>query len=243
MTKLTGLPEGNPGSPQNNRIRLLAHGLVNNALEFLFPSRCIQCKSVGSLLCPNCQARYSAPRPVIERGSPLTECRATAEFEGAIREAIHALKYENQPRFAEPLAERLGVELTKSGWKPSLIVAAPLHEARLHSRGYNQSALLAERLARSAGIAFRPDVLHKIRDTQPQVGLNGRERMLNVKDAFQASAEAAHHRILLIDDVYTTGATLRECAQALLEAGADQVWAMTVASAKHRDGMDNPPMS
>jgi ComF family protein len=242
MTELTGLPAGNTGgSLRANRIRLLAHELVNKALDFLFPPRCIQCKRVGSLLCRACQALYAPPPPLIEWGSPLAECRATAQFEGAIRDAIHALKYENQRRFAEPLSERLSVEFARSGWTPTGIIAAPLHEARLRARGYNQSALLAERLARSEGIPYRPDFLSKIRDTQPQVGLNGRERALNVKDAFRASGSAANQMILLIDDVYTTGATLRECARALLEAGASQVWALTVASAKQRDVVDSPP--
>lgn len=244
MTELTGLPAGNTGgSLHTNRIRLLAQELVNNALDFLFPPRCIQCKRAGSLLCPICQALYAPPPPLIERGSPLAERRATAEFEGAIRDAIHALKYENQRRFAEPLSERLNTEFARSGWKPTVITAAPLHEARLRARGYNQSALLAERLARSARIAYRSDLLSKMRDTQPQVGLNGRERALNVKDAFKASRDAANQMILLVDDVYTTGATLRECARALLEAGATQVWALTVASAKQRDVVDNPPMT
>ncbi|MCC7449417.1 MAG: ComF family protein [Anaerolineae bacterium] len=237
MTDGSGLPPTSvEGSLRSIQIRLFTHQLAAAALDFIFPPRCIQCHRVGSLLCPRCQAKIPVPPPIREAGSPLSERRATAEFDGAIQQAIHALKYKGQWRYAKPLSERLQVELTRSGWMPTLITAAPLHEARLRERGYNQSALLAEPVAQSFRLPFRPDAIQRIRDTRPQVGLGRQERQINVADAFHAEPTLVkNQQIVIVDDVYTTGATLRSCASALLEAGAMQVWAITVASAKHPD--------
>ncbi len=224
------------GSLRSKQIRLFTHQLAAAALDFIFPPRCIQCHRVGSLLCPKCQSQIPVPPPIREAGSPLSERRATAEFDGAIQAAIHALKYKGQWRYAKPLSERLHTELTRSGWTPTLITAAPLHEVRLRERGYNQSALLAAPVAQAFRLPFRPDAIQRVRDTRPQVGLGARDRKLNVADAFRAEAKLVkNQRIVIVDDVYTTGATLRACASALLEAGAVQVWAITVASAKHPD--------
>jgi ComF family protein len=237
MTHWSGLPAGITGSgPNSDRVRLLARQLITIALDFFFPPRCLQCKRVGSLLCPVCLNRIPVPSPVHDMGSPLSERRATAVFEGVIRDAIHALKYEGQRRYAEPLGQRLAGELTRSGWQPTLLTSVPLHESRQRARGYNQCDLLASQVARTTGIPFRPDAIRRIRDTHAQVGLGAQDRQLNVAGAFQAVPDAVSgQRIAIIDDVCTTGATLRECASALLEAGATKVWALTVASAKYRD--------
>ncbi len=212
------------------RIRLLVQHLQNTALDFFFPPRCIACGCAGSLFCSACQAAIPFPPPVVEPDSPLLERRATADFGGAIQKAIHALKYKGQRAYAEPLGERLAAELTRSGWQPTLLTAIPLHEARLQTRGYNQAALLARALARQAGLPFEPTAIRRLRDTRPQVGLGARDRQTNVSGAFGAEIPIVKdQRVIIVDDVCTTGATLRACATALLEAGAAQVWGLTVA--------------
>ncbi|MEP7286592.1 MAG: ComF family protein [Chloroflexota bacterium] len=233
MTDQNGLPAP-ASSPRPPAFKLLAQQLVNTALDFFYPPQCISCgRRVGSLLCPDCQAKIPTVLPAHESNSPLTERRATAEFDGAIQKAIHQLKYTGQRSYAKALSQRLATELARSGWQPDLITAAPLHAARLHERGYNQSDLLAEYLSLSSHIPFRPDAVQRLRDTRPQVGLGFQDRQLNVANAFRAEPGVVKDRkLVIIDDVYTTGATLRACATALLEAGAKQVWALTVASAK-----------
>jgi ComF family protein len=201
---------------------------------------------VGSLFCARCQAAISTPPPQREPGSPLAEWRASAQFGGPIQKAIHAYKYKNQRRMAVPLTDRLIAVLEQSGWQPTLITAAPLHESRLRERGYNQAALLAERLAQASDLPFRGEIIRRVRATRPQVGLNARDRQENVADAFAAQRTAAGESILIVDDVYTTGATLRACAHALREAGAACVWGLAVASAHidlHNQGAVTTPGS
>jgi ComF family protein len=240
MSESSGLP-GNAGDLIGRwNLRLLARQLADTALDFLFPARCVGCQRAGSLFCERCQSALQVPTPVKEPGSPLTERRATAEFDGAIRKAIHALKYQGQRRMAVPLSQRLFAQLRQSDWQPTMVTAAPMHESRLRERGYNQAALLAEPLAQAAGLPFHAGAIRRVRETRTQVGLNAHERQENVAEAFLADLGLARgQQIVIVDDVYTTGATLRECASALLDAGAVKVWALTVAKAAHnRDTID-----
>jgi ComF family protein len=244
MSDPSGLPGGassDDSTPTGRwNLRLLARQLADTALDFLFPARCVGCQRAGSLLCDRCQSTIRVPDPMKEAGSPLAERRTTAEFDGTIRKAIHALKYQGQRRMAVPLSQRLLAQLRQSDWQPTLITAAPMHEGRLRERGYNQAALLAAPLAQAAGIPFHDKVLQRVRETRTQVGLNAQERQDNVADAFLADSSLAKgQQIVIVDDVYTTGATLRECASALLDAGAVKVWALTVAKAAHnKDTID-----
>ncbi|MBX3081666.1 MAG: ComF family protein [Anaerolineae bacterium] len=220
------------------QIRLFAHQWLDTALDVIFPPRCIGCKRVGSLLCSDCQARFTAPPPLHESDSPLSECRATAEYGGIIRDAIHAFKFDNQFRFAPVLADRLFTEWQRAGWPIALVTAAPLHINRLKARGYNQAGLLAARFATLAQVPFQEAAIRRVRETHTQVGLNRAERQLNVTNAFEANSTIVNGKnIVIIDDVYTTGATLKACADALLKAGAASVWGLTVAKTHH----DNQP--
>lgn len=114
-----------------------------------------------------------------------------------------------------------------------IIVPVPLHTTRLRERGYNQAALLAREMARQVGLAVDERTLLRQRSTAPQVELDIEQRKENVHGAFRCSSDAlAGRRVLLIDDVCTTGATLEACAVAVQEGGADCVWALTLARAR-----------
>jgi ComF family protein len=231
MSETPGL-SSDPDSPFSSRLRLLASQLKRTALDLVFPPRCVECGRAGSLFCDACQQKLPQVPPIFDKDSPLAERRSTAEFAGGIQKAIHGLKYSGQTAFADLLGRRLVAELARSDWQPTMITAAPLHVERLRERGYNQSALLAKHLSQAKGIPFRPDAIVRIRATRQQVGLGYRDRQANMANAFQANPQIVNNqRIIVIDDVYTTGATLRSCASALLEGGATKVWALTVASA------------
>jgi len=155
--------------------------------------------------------------------------RACSRFQGAVREAVHGLKYKDQRALAEPLAdlmERIASELPPA----DAIVAVPLHPSRERVRGYNQSALLARELGRRVGLPVLEGA-RRTRDTANQVGLNRKAREVNVKGAFECSAPqlVAGRSLLLIDDVCTTGSTLLACAEPLLRAKASAVWGLVVA--------------
>jgi competence protein ComFC len=214
-------------------LRRTLRQLSNAALNLLYPPRCIGCdRHIGSLLCDDCQNRLTPVQAVQEANSPLSERKATALFDPTIRKAIHELKYHGQRGYVDILGQRLVKTLRETGWAATALSAIPLHQNRIKQRGFNQSALLASYMATELGIPFRADMVRRTRDTQQQVGLNLRERKSNVDGAFEADpAIVQGQSIVVIDDVYTTGATLRACASALREAGATQVWALTVASA------------
>lgn len=170
--------------------------------------------------------------------SPLAGSRAAALHTAPLREAIHALKYEDRPGLAAPLGRYLVAAFREEPWRScageiDAVAPAPLHADRLRERGYNQSELLAAVLCDTCGLTLQPTWIERVRATRQQVGLNAAERQQNVAAAFRASSAVAGKTLLVVDDVYTTGATLRACAEAALAAGAVKVYALTLAIPAH----------
>jgi ComF family protein len=181
-------------------------------------------------LCARCLATVTQA-PVREVPG-LDDIRVRANFEGAISAAIHAFKYKRQTRLVQPLGALLCETLQDVDWPVDVVLAVPLHAARLRERGYNQAALLADYLARAQGWACQPAAIRRVRETASQVHLNAQERRMNVADAFAADPECVRGQcVLIIDDVLTTGATLSACADAVRVAGATRVFGATVAGA------------
>lgn len=111
-----------------------------------------------------------------------------------------------------------------------VLIPVPLHRCRERERGYNQSELLARELGTLIGLPVATEVLRRTRDTPPQVSMSGhRERRRNIADAFQCTGELSRQRVLLIDDVVTTGSTMAACAGPLKAAGATSVWGLALA--------------
>jgi ComF family protein len=165
---------------------------------------------------------------------PLSGVRIAALHTSPLREMIHALKYEQQPELAAPLARYLvALAQTLPWWGafPSVdgVVPVPLSSARYQERGYNQAELLAGAFCDRVQLPLQADWLIRQRSTHSQVGLTAGERQRNVEDAFLATHAVFGKRLLLIDDVFTTGATMRACAQAALDAGAVAVYGLALA--------------
>jgi ComF family protein len=150
-------------------------------------------------------------------------------FVHPIRPAIHAFKYEGATDLAGPLAEWLVATWRLHRLAADLIVPVPLHPKREAERGYNQSVLLARELSERVDVPVAPAELVRSVRTRPQVGLSRDERRANISGAFRCAGKVTDLRIILIDDVCTTGATLEACAAELKSAGAAYVAGLTVA--------------
>jgi ComF family protein len=229
-------------------------------LEFFLPRLCLFCGvAVGEkatvAVCPECQGqiewmasplctccgRVFESRDGADRvcgdcqadEPPFTRARAAAIYDGPVAQAIKRFKFSRQMAFLPVmhswLQHPLGLELAEDA---DLIAPVPLHSKRLKQRGFNQALLLAKAFPR---VPLGLEAVVRVRHTVPQVELKPKERRDNVKGAFAVPdpAMVKAKNVLLLDDVYTTGATVRECAKVLLKAGARQVEVLTVARVKH----------
>lgn len=176
----------------------------------------------ASQLCSRCRtAPLQIPR-----------IRSAFYFEGPIRKAIHGFKYDGVTALAQPLGRLIADYWLTHPTQSDMIVPVPLHTQRLRKRGFNQAALLASELSERTNLALDDATLVRHRATASQVGLGAEQRRTNVRDAFRCSTGAlANRRVLLIDDVCTTGSTLEACALALQEGGVESVQALTLARA------------
>ena len=219
------------------------------ALDLLFPQKCLGCGEEGGLLCRRC--RLSLPRiipPVCPKcGRPQSSgiicpscvpwknnidgIRSPFKFEGLMRQAVHQLKYKNLRSLARPLAELLENYLISYPAPGDFIVPVPLHPKRLRERGYNQSQLVAHELSKLLDLPLREDCLTRVKYILPQAQTKSvDERIKNVQEAFFCfNTGLQNTRILLIDDVSTSGATLDACASALKKAGAFSVWGIVLS--------------
>jgi competence protein ComFC len=200
------------------------------------PHVCPVCGQAGvrTGLCSTCQA--SPPQ--------YTRLRSWAEYAGPLRHALHRLKYHKDMALGEVLARPLAGCLRSLDWGIDTLLPVPLGVARFAQRGYNQSALLARPLALAMHIPYRPAGLRRPRETRSQVDLSAEQRRVNVSGAFRAEPKLVRgRRVLVVDDIATSGATLEACAAALLEAGAADVYCLTVARAGVRSHQSEPGLN
>lgn len=183
------------------------------------------------LLCGSCAAEEK----------PYRRARSAVVYDEASRQLILAFKHGDQTHLTLtfiPWLKRAGGDFLNEA---DVILPVPLHWRRLISRRYNQSALLAAHLSQATGTLYQPDILRRVRHTPVQGHLNARDRQANVKRAFALNKGkqifVENKKVVLIDDVFTTGATIEECSKTLYEAGAAQVDALTVARVSRPDNI------
>ena len=238
--------------PLVRRVGRSAGAVVAGVLDLAMPPQCLACDTPVAgrgALCPACWsklaliekpycARLGIPfaydlgpgalsAEAIADPPPFDRCRAVAIYDDIARALVHGLKYRDRLDLAGWMAEwmlRAGSELIADA---AVVVPVPLHRRRLWGRRFNQSAVLARTLSEAAGKPFSPMALTRVRATAQQVGLSASERDRNVRGAFQVAPTAkmaiAGRRVLLVDDVLTTGATARAATRALLRGGAAAV--------------------
>jgi ComF family protein len=224
--------------------------------QLLLPAECLLChallveRDAGRIVCPVCRHRWRPVRPpwCARCGQPephFGPCRLCAAWPAALtvvrsavwlsdgaREAVHALKYAGLPRIADDLAAAMGGALLPTD-EASLLVPIPLAPKRLRERGYNQSEALARALSRLWRVPV-VDVLVRSRETATQTALTPETRLANVAGAFSPGRRPGVSRdsnYILVDDVFTTGATLAEAARALEQGGARRVFGITFGRA------------
>lgn len=226
-------------------------------LDLFFPKLCVGCNKTGTYFCKDCaqnikQGDLICPfctrpslggltHPICKRRFGLEGLWSLGIYQNPLRKAIQKLKYRWVTGYAEDL-----VDITLQYWvkytpmildrikKDSganwIVTPVPLHWKRQNWRGFNQSGLLAQSLATKLGLEYS-DCLKRIKDTKPQVQLAAEKRKQNIKNAFTLKANSYNLKpnVLLVDDVWTTGSTLKECCYVLKRSGVKQVWALTLA--------------
>ena len=226
--------------------------------DFVIPPVCLSCRvplhsrdalcaacwrDVSFIRAPLCD-RLGLPLPFDTGGVQLSaaavasppeydRARAAAHFDGVVRRLVHEFKYADRQDARRMFGTWLAACASAFLHEAELIVPVPLSRRRLLARRYNQAALLAQELSRVSGVPANPFLLERLRHTTPQIGLTYNQRKQNVSGAFSLSerhrSAVAGRRILLVDDVITTGATVEACARVLKQAGAAQVDVVALA--------------
>lgn len=224
--------------------------IVEAGTRVLLPEVCAGCGIAGAWICSECWSGVvsidqkiccstcghptTSPKQTCGRCDPWPglpfQVRTAFVFTGAVRQSIIRMKYHDEYARATWHAIHLSETIQAANWHGAdMLVPVPLHSRKLRSRGYNQSEKLAKGAAQLLNVEMS-GCLSRLRETESQTRLGRADRWSNVSGAFTCSVDVRGRRVLLIDDVMTTGATIHACAQALLDAGAGQVRGLTLAT-------------
>lgn len=225
---------------------------INFVFDFLLPRLCLSCKQVLSskdiVLCNKCFFELEIPNATLlatEYEAKFSSTNLIDDFKAAflfqqdkpIQYLIHSLKYDKKFLSGIYLGKLISRIFSKEimDWNADLIIPVPLHKLKKIERGYNQSEFIAKGISMELKIPVRPKLIRRIRHTETQTHLNHLERVENVRNAFKVknSKLLEQKRIILVDDVVTTGSTISECAQVIKRAGASKIFALFAAMVKH----------
>ena len=211
--------------------------MISRALEWLFPRKCILCRSLlpkeETDLCHRCRIDQPEYRYGTRRMGYITDLTALWMYEDQVRGSLHRYKFRNARHYASAYGRLLALRIQSDLPQPDLITWVPVSRRRKRQRGFDQVELLALEVAGELGIPAR-QTLDKFRDNQPNSQLKTQpERRANVLGVYKAVDPEAFRgkRVLLLDDIVTTGATASECARVLMTAGAEEVYFAALAAA------------
>lgn len=200
--------------------------LCASTIEFIHKRRCLKCgKGLSDMynenICPDCK----------ERSFSFHTAYSSFFYRGAGKELIHKLKYEGKKEAAKILAKYMSDIIFEENLKADVIVPVPIHENKLAFRGFNQSYVIGEYLSDYISLPIWPCLI-RVKNTKDQYNLDKFERKVNVNDAFSCNLlyNVINKKILLIDDIFTTGSTVEECSKVLIKSGASDVYVITAAS-------------
>jgi ComF family protein len=198
-------------------------------LNAIAPLRCLGCNKIGKVACDECSAKVKIELRTTPGPEPMQATITVANFdEPLVKNLIHALKYENIIAAHEPLANWLISNLQNFFAPDDELIPIPLHTIRQRERGFNQSELLAKKLSKEFNIPINQN-LKRIRNTKPQVECTGEERRTNLKEAFVYQISNTAKRLILIDDVTTTGSTFLEATLAIRKVSQVPIVGIAVA--------------
>ncbi len=215
-------------------------------LDVLFPKTCVGCGKLGSYLCSNCtakieyldnqicaycykQALSGQTHPGCQRRLGIDGIISLTVYKNPVQELIKALKYRFTTDLLKEFSQKFRFENRLINTKKFIVMPLPLHKSRSNYRGFNQAELLGRVVAEKFNLVFDPNVLVRQVKTSSQVGLSQKERSANVRSAFLVKGKILGASYFIFDDVWTSGATLKEAAKELKKAGAEQVWGLTLA--------------
>lgn len=226
-------------------------GVKDRILNLIYPPRCPLCERIWDGFCPDCRAGMKVIREPycfkcgkqlkLENEEYCSDCRhekhqfirgrALLRYEGREKEIIHRIKYDNRREYLVPLAEEMAERFEREvkRWQIDQIVPIPMYPAKKRKRGFNQAELLANLLGERFELPVSLELLIKKEDTGEQKELSLKERKENLRSAFEAE-DCEGLRILLVDDVYTTGSTMDAATQVLSEAGAEAVYYVCICA-------------
>lgn len=199
-------------------------------LRYLTEPCCLKCgkeiESEDAEYCVDCETQVRS----YEKGFPLYN------YVPPVSDAVLAMKYNNRQEYAEfygrEIAKRFGATFRNMGRK-AVLIPVPLHKKRFQKRGYNQAELIADAIGKYAGISVKKDILIRIEDTKPQKELDDKEREHNINRAFRMRDDSLAPEVaLLVDDIYTTGATIEACTRVLKKAGTKLVYYTSICIGK-----------
>lgn len=194
------------------------------AISMISPPYCMKCSKPldddFKELCQDCERKEHA----FVRGV------AAFSYSKAMKRSMYGFKYNNRREYgkyyADVIWEKFGS--TIMSWNADALIPVPLHSARFRKRGYNQAQVLAKELGKLSGIKLDDEMLVRVKNTKPQKELTDKERNNNIESAFQIRInDLKYSKVILVDDIYTTGATINECAKVLLDGGVGKVYFIT----------------
>lgn len=213
--------------------------MLNKIIEFIYPNVCGFCNKIISkeYTCKNCQEKlkyiYESENQFVSVSSSFDMLICAYKYKGIVRTKILQYKFKNKKYLYCSLSERLLKLLMKYINEIDFIIPVPIHCIRSFKRGYNQSELIADFISEKTNIKLLNNVIKKVKNTKPQSLLSASKRKNNIYNAYKVknSKLIDNKTILLIDDIYTTGATVNECAKVLKENGAKKIIVATIAKA------------
>ncbi len=221
------------------------------AIDLVFPPFCCHCGRIGYELCPDCFSKIE----LLDQSSFCEVCggkkhedgickakgifmdkiHSWGYYQGPLKSTVQKLKYKRGMGLVSYLVPFLETFIANWFDQFDVITPLPLGRKREHERGYNQTALFTKPLARNLGFPYLPEAVVRVRETRSQVGLSAVERRSNISDAFHADEKKVKGlKVLLMDDITTTSATINECAKALKLGGAESVYCFTLAKAANQ---------